>query len=61
MGKKKFLRQLKALTKSNLNLSKLDTDDVIPLSPSSHVCAVTPSQELLARTWKTSLRVGSFS
>ena len=58
MGKKKLLRHLNFLSKSNLNLSQnMISDDVTKASPSSPVTSFTPSQELLSRTWKTSLRV----
>ena len=58
MGKKKLLRHLSYLSKSHLNLSeKLMPSDVIKTPPSSPLTSLAPSQGLLARTWKTSLRV----
>lgn len=58
MGKKKLLRHLSYLSKSHLNLSeKLMPSEVIKTPPSSPVTSLAPSQGLLARTWKTSLRV----
>ena len=60
MGKKKILRHLSYFSKSNLSLNeKLSPDDVIATS-SPPVGSLGPSQGLLARTWKTSLRVCCF-